>query len=108
MKKQSAPHSDCGALCFLFVFYFILPAELIGAGEIRQIHKPRGNVIQAVSAMGNQTITAILDIPRTVYTVPPALFAQSVKRAVTEQAVEILRVLRFMAGKILTFPVLKK
>ena len=43
-----------------------------------------------------------------VAAVAAAVFSQRVERAIAEQAVEIVGIVRFVAGKELTLPVLKK
>ena len=55
-------------------------------------------------AQSKSAVEAIKDLD----TVASALFAQRVQRAVAEQTVEILRMLRFMAGEILAFLMLEK
>ncbi len=51
---------------------------------------------------------AVLDAARQVGIVPAAESAQRVQRAIAEQAVKILRPVRFVAGEKFTFLVLKK
>ena len=58
--------------------------------------------------MRDRTACTILDTLLRVTKVTSAAFTKSIKRTVTEQAVEMFGVYSFMAGKEFTFPVTEK
>ena len=58
--------------------------------------------------MGDHAIAAVLDAVFRIGEIPAALVAKRIKRAIAEQAIEILRIVRLMAGKIFAFRVAKK
>ena len=58
--------------------------------------------------MGFETVGAVLDTRIGVAEAAAALIAQAVQRAIAEQAVKAFLLHALMAGKILTFPILKK
>ena len=60
------------------------------------------NVIIVFRFMGQKAGAAVLDPSRNVLKIPAALSAQSIQRAKAEQAIEPLRMLCGMAGKIFT------
>ena len=53
--------------------------------------------------MGDHAIAAVLDAVFRIGEIPAALVAKRIKRTIAEQAIEILRIVRLMAGKIFTF-----
>lgn len=65
-------------------------------------------MLERAAAVGDETGAAILDAGRGIGEVAPAALAQRVERAVAEEAVEILRVLRGVAGKVAAAEVLEK
>ena len=58
--------------------------------------------------MGAQAIGTILDSAICVGKVTAAVLPQCVQGAIAEQAIEGFRICALMAGKIVTFPILKK
>mgnify|MGYP004533111461 CR=1 FL=1 len=75
----------------------------------RQLHQLRVlgyDVAVAAAAMGQQTTGAVLDAVFQIPEIAAAFAAQRIQRAVAEQAVEVLRMVRLMAGKKLARPVL--
>ena len=58
--------------------------------------------------MGPQAVGTVLDTFFGIGEIAAAVFAQGIQRAVAEHAAENFRVRAGMAGKIFTFPVLKK
>lgn len=62
----------------------------------------------ALAAVGNNAVFAVFNSLFGIIKVSAAFVAQSIKRAITKKAVKILRLFGFVAGKIFTFPMLKK
>ena len=61
------------------------------------------NIAEVFSFMGKQTICTVFNAFVCIFKVSSALISQSVQRAIAKQAIKILRIIGFMAGKILTF-----
>jgi hypothetical protein len=55
-----------------------------------------------------QTARTVLDPSADIRKIAAALIAQHIKRAIAEQTVEIIRVIRIVARKVFTFPVAEK
>ena len=76
---------------------------------LRQLHQLRVlgyDVAVAAAAMGQQATGAVLDAVFQIPEIAAAFAAQRIQRAVAEQAVEVLRMVRLMAGEELARPVL--
>ena len=58
--------------------------------------------------MGDHAPGAVLNSHFGIGEIPSAVLSQGVQRAITEQAAEALLIYPLMAGKVLTFAVLKK
>jgi len=58
--------------------------------------------------MGEQATGAILNSLFCIGKIATALITKSIQRAIAEQAVEIVRVLRFMTRKVFAVTILKK
>ena len=67
-----------------------------------------GNAFVVFPFMGAQTGGAILNAALRIRKIAAALIAQCIQRTVAEQATEILKVICFVAGEIITFGVLEK
>ena len=70
--------------------------------------KACGNFFGAIRTVGEQTAGTILDAAFGIGKAAAAVFAQSVKRAVAEQAVKAFIVCTAVAGEVCTVPILKK
>jgi len=87
-------------------FFSIVP--IFPLRQLHELRVPGYNVAVALAVVGHHTLGAVLYAVLRVAEVALALFPQSVEGAVAEQAVEILRVVRRMAGEELAFLVLEE
>ena len=85
--------------------YLSLPVLLC---QLHQLRVLGYDVAVAAAAMGQQAVGAVLDTVFQIPEIAAAFAAQRIQRAVAEQAVEVLRMVRLMAGKKLARPVLGK
>lgn len=58
--------------------------------------------------MGDKAVAAVLNISRTINAIASALISQCIQRTIAKKAIEILRMLCFVAGKILALLMLKE
>ena len=78
---------------------------LFSRHRIHDLSVPADDFLIALPPVGVQAAAAVLTPVGTNHEAAPAPGSQQIERAVTEQAVEILRVRPRMAGKVLTVPV---
>ena len=76
--------------------------------QLQHFPQLSANVAVILPAMGTQAEGTVLDSLFVIPEAAAAILPQGVQRTITEQAAEPLRVRAWMAGEILTFPVLKK
>lgn len=76
--------------------------------QFSQLLKLGCYIAVASPAMGDETTAAILDSVGEPRAVPVAGRVQRVQRTVAEEAIEVLRMVRLVAGEKLTLPMLKK
>lgn len=62
----------------------------------------------ALPAMGNQAAAAVLEPAGGIAEIPSAFISQRIQRAVAKQAVEVLRIIGGVAGKVFAFAVGKE
>ena len=86
--------------CRLLFFFFLC--------QLHELRVAGDDVAVALAAVGHHAARAILHAVLRVAEVPLALLPQGVKGAIAEQAVEVLGMLRLMAGKEFAFLVLEE
>ena len=84
---------------FFFLFFTLLR-------ELRYLREVLYNVIIPAAAVGFKAVGAILYAALDVAEIPAAFVAERVKRAVTEQAVEKVRIGPLVAGEVLAIGIL--
>ena len=80
----------------------------VSSGDGRQLGELAHDILIAAAAMGQHTGGTVLDPVLQPMAVAAALAAQRIQRTVAEQAVEILRMCRLVAGEEFTGRVLHK
>ena len=83
-------------------------ARIIFLYQIHDFPVSPGDIFIMIALMGREAAGAILDAVFGVFEVPLALPAQGIQRTIAEQAVEILGMLSFMAGKVFAFCILEE
>lgn len=91
MQKISAVSTHFSSLASTF--------SAVSAGNLSNLRELLQNILIAVPPMGNQTAGAILHAVFRPLAVAAAFAAKRIQRTIAKQAVKILRVCCFMAGK---------
>ena len=81
---------------------------MIGFYDIKDLIIFADNIVKIVFLMRKCAVCAVLEALFVISEIASAFISQRIQRAIAEKAIEILRILHLMAGKELTFLVLKE
>ena len=81
---------------------------LLFSRHFHDVHEFAHDILVIFFLVGHQTVRAVLNAVLGIFEIAAAVFAQSVERAVAEQAVEVFLVLGLVTREKFALPVLEK